>query len=166
MKHTHTYRPAVFRFRRWSRKGYAVFSSLGKLVTIGRGCKSIADASLRKSGMMPISSCMICGERCVEDENCPPGDTLDSQLPCSLSVVMASGVLVVPCHNCEAASCAPCSSVVLPEEGDNTYGFFTTAMHTARMMPMKIEGRHPRCLYFCLCAPRPEMIFSNTCLLA
>lgn len=37
------------RFRRWSRKGYAVFCSLSKNVTIGRVCVSICDLSLKKS---------------------------------------------------------------------------------------------------------------------
>ncbi len=38
------------RFRRWSRKGYAVFCSLSADVTIGRVCKSICEMALRKSG--------------------------------------------------------------------------------------------------------------------
>ena len=41
---------AVVRFRRWSRKGYAVFCSLTAQVTIGRVCKSICEMALRKSG--------------------------------------------------------------------------------------------------------------------
>lgn len=38
----------VIRFRRWSRKAYASFCSLGKCVTIGCLRKGIADASLGK----------------------------------------------------------------------------------------------------------------------
>lgn len=38
----------MIRFRRWSRKGYAMFCSLGKCVTIGNLKKGIADASLNK----------------------------------------------------------------------------------------------------------------------
>lgn len=143
MKHTRTYKPAVFRFRRWSRKGYAVFCSLGKLVTIGHCCKSIADASLRKSGMMSLSSCKVLGERGVEDENCPPGETVDLSLFCSLSVAMST---VVPCLQCEAEAYTRCSSV-LSEEGDNTHILFTPAMHIARMMPMKFDRHRPRCSY-------------------
>ena len=37
------------RFRRWSRKNYAVFGSLHRHVTIGRVCKGIADSSLDKA---------------------------------------------------------------------------------------------------------------------
>lgn len=143
MKHTCTYKPAVFRFRRWSRKGYAVFCSLGKLVTIGHCCKSIADASLRKSGMMSLSSCMVLGERCAEDEECPPGEAVDLPLLCSLSMVMSMAVL---CFLCEAEICTTCSSV-LSEEGDKTHVLFTPAMHIARMMPMKFDRHCPRCSY-------------------
>ncbi len=38
----------TIRFRRWSRKGYAIFRSLHSHVTIGRVCKSIADSALSK----------------------------------------------------------------------------------------------------------------------
>ena len=48
---------AVIRFRRWSRKAYASFCSLGKCVTIGCLRKGIADASLEKqSGGSVIGS--------------------------------------------------------------------------------------------------------------
>lgn len=38
----------IIRFRRWTRKEYAVFSSLGRCVTIGTLRKKVADASLKK----------------------------------------------------------------------------------------------------------------------
>lgn len=38
----------IIRFRRWTRKGYAMFSSLGCCVTIGTLGREIADASLKK----------------------------------------------------------------------------------------------------------------------
>jgi len=38
----------IIRFRRWSRNGYAIFSSLGCCVTIGTLGRTIADASLKK----------------------------------------------------------------------------------------------------------------------
>ncbi len=38
----------TIRFRRWSGKGYAIFRSLHRHVTIGRVCKSIADSALSK----------------------------------------------------------------------------------------------------------------------
>lgn len=40
------------RFRRWGRKAYSAFCSIGRHVTIGHVCKGIADASLDKSGGM------------------------------------------------------------------------------------------------------------------
>lgn len=40
--------PKSFRFRRWSRKGYSVFCSIGKCVTIGNLRKNAIEASLRK----------------------------------------------------------------------------------------------------------------------
>lgn len=39
----------MIRFRYWSHKSYAVFSSLGKHVTIGFVCKSIVEAALTKN---------------------------------------------------------------------------------------------------------------------
>lgn len=44
----HNQRKSI-RFRRWSRKNYAVFGSLHRHVTIGRVCKGIADSSLDKA---------------------------------------------------------------------------------------------------------------------
>ena len=41
-------RPSSLRFRRWSRKAYAAFASIGRHVTIGCVSKSIADKSLTK----------------------------------------------------------------------------------------------------------------------
>ena len=40
--------PSSFRFRRWSRKAYAAFASIGRHVTIGCVNKRIADKSLSK----------------------------------------------------------------------------------------------------------------------
>ncbi|MGN0036284.1 MAG: hypothetical protein ACI36X_03580 [Bacteroidaceae bacterium] len=44
----------TLRFRRWSRKGYAAFCSMGRVVSIGRLKKSIADASLGKQGLTSL----------------------------------------------------------------------------------------------------------------
>lgn len=40
--------PCTVRFRRWSRKGYAAFASLGQCVTIGQVRKSITERALTK----------------------------------------------------------------------------------------------------------------------
>lgn len=55
----HTARP-VLRFRRWCRKGYAVFCSLGKCVTIGTLKKGIADRSLGKQAVCTLGTSMMC----------------------------------------------------------------------------------------------------------
>ena len=49
MKTLCTHPKSMIRFRRWTRKAYAAFASLGKYVTIGQVCKSIAEASLNKT---------------------------------------------------------------------------------------------------------------------
>ena len=49
MKKVCSYKAGSIRFRRWSRKGYAVFVSLRIAVTIGHVCRSIADAALSKN---------------------------------------------------------------------------------------------------------------------
>lgn len=50
--------PTTIRFRKWSRKAYAAFASIGKCVTIGHVSKSIADNSLskRKTAILQFAS--------------------------------------------------------------------------------------------------------------
>lgn len=43
----HTIKPTA-RFRRWTRKGYAMFSSLGRCVTIGQLRKNVTERALGK----------------------------------------------------------------------------------------------------------------------
>ncbi|MDF9830972.1 hypothetical protein [Parabacteroides sp. PF5-6] len=57
MKRTISHRTLI-RFRRWSRKGYAVFSSLGRCVTIGALKKGLADASLKKQ-QSPVQTLLL-----------------------------------------------------------------------------------------------------------
>lgn len=45
------------RFRRWSRKAYAAFASIGKCVTIGCLRKSVADSSLSKQQNSSAAKC-------------------------------------------------------------------------------------------------------------
>lgn len=49
MKYKHIHKSTFLRFKRWSRKAYAVFASLGKVVNIGRLAVGIAEASERKT---------------------------------------------------------------------------------------------------------------------
>ena len=60
----------MIRFRRWSRKGYAMFYSLGKCVTIGNLKKGIADVSLGKQANVctSFSVCLPVQEDKAEDK--------------------------------------------------------------------------------------------------
>lgn len=52
MRHKATSTNTVIRFRRWSRKSYAIFSGLGKQISIGRLRCGIADQALRKNELI------------------------------------------------------------------------------------------------------------------
>lgn len=69
------------RFRRWSRKGYAVFSSLSRCVTIGTVCASICDMSFRKSSSLSLkkTSQFIGAEAKDNEEGDSPEDLLFAQ---------------------------------------------------------------------------------------
>lgn len=56
MRFPATYASRALRFKRWSRKSYAVFCSLGKLVSIVHLPSYIADASLAKNSSIHSSS--------------------------------------------------------------------------------------------------------------
>lgn len=49
----------TIRFRRWSRKAYAAFASIGKCVTIGCLRKSVADSSLSKQKNSSAANCSL-----------------------------------------------------------------------------------------------------------
>lgn len=72
MKRVFRYRQKSIRFRRWSRKAYSVFCSVGKHITIGRVSAGIADASLKKSKSslaigISMFICMLCGKMMPEE---------------------------------------------------------------------------------------------------
>ena len=52
----------TIRFRRWSRKAYAAFASIGRCVTIGCLRKSVADSSLSKQKKTGTAGHAGCGE--------------------------------------------------------------------------------------------------------
>ncbi len=108
------------RFRRWSRKEYAVFASLGKCVTIGCLSKSVADKSLAKQ---------LPEERCAEHityvsgdvyENCPPALPLPEQLRELLVVQQV------------------CSSYSLPAYGEYSIFIYNVEAipHAMRVLPL------------------------------
>ena len=61
MRNTSPAAPTI-RFRRWSRKAYAAFASIGRCVTIGCLCKSVADSSLSKQKAAGTTGHAGCGE--------------------------------------------------------------------------------------------------------
>lgn len=52
MRHKQTIIKSVIRFRRWSRKSYAIFIGLGKQISIGRLRCGIADQAMRKNELI------------------------------------------------------------------------------------------------------------------
>jgi len=56
---TKTYAATTFRFRRWSRAGYAVFCSLNSTVTIGNLAVSVSDKSLKKATGISANSILV-----------------------------------------------------------------------------------------------------------
>lgn len=61
MRNTSPAAPTI-RFRRWSRKAYAAFASIGRCVTIGCLRKSVADSSLSKQKTAGTAGHAGCGE--------------------------------------------------------------------------------------------------------
>ena len=61
MRNTSPAAPTI-RFRRWSRKAYAAFASIGRCVTIGCLRKSVADSSLSKQKAAGTAGHAGCGE--------------------------------------------------------------------------------------------------------
>ncbi|MDR1379970.1 MAG: hypothetical protein LBJ47_00650 [Tannerella sp.] len=67
----------VIRFRRWSRKGYAAFCSIGRCVLIGRLGKTVVEASLRKQN--PALAAGL--RRPAGGEDIDPEDEAEPDLP-------------------------------------------------------------------------------------
>ena len=65
MRKRQLYRTTL-RFRKWSRKAYAAFASLGRCVTIGCLPKSVADSSLSKQKSGTSAGCKS-GRQSLED---------------------------------------------------------------------------------------------------
>ena len=61
MRNTSPAAPTI-RFRRWSRKAYAAFASIGRCVTIGCLRKNVADSSLSKQKAAGTAGHAGCGE--------------------------------------------------------------------------------------------------------
>lgn len=79
MRRLFRYRRCAIRFRRWSRKNYAAFCSIGKVVTIGHLSAGIADVSLKKGKSIlalkwSLPVCMLIDSGYgLPDSEYPPG---------------------------------------------------------------------------------------------
>lgn len=79
MKKIQPHRKTI-RFRKWSRKAYAAFASLGQWVTIGCLPKSVADCSLSKQKAGTAAGCKS-GGRSMEEANDGKGQETDIGVP-------------------------------------------------------------------------------------
>ena len=70
----------TIRFRKWSRKAYAAFASLGRCVTIGCLPKSVADSSLSKQKSGTSAGCKS-GRQSLEDTDNGKGKETDIGIP-------------------------------------------------------------------------------------
>lgn len=96
-------RKPVVRFRRWSRKGYAVFRSLTAQVTIGRVCKSICEMALRKSGQ-GLCRQGGCGLLCTTDEEVEGTEDFEA-CPAEGMACLEQRVMLLPLKQPVAGGC-------------------------------------------------------------
>lgn len=81
----------AIRFRRWGKKAYSAFNSIGRHVTIGHVSKGIADASLDKSGCSEGFD----ADQIIRNNGLDPGDAASAvHLPLERLVTLASEVSV------------------------------------------------------------------------
>ena len=70
MKHLNFLHNAVFRFRRFSRSGYAAFRSMHRVVNIGRLASYIADRQLKKSvALVALWFPFLCGTAMAQTDD-------------------------------------------------------------------------------------------------
>lgn len=87
-----TYEHNTFRFRRWSRKGYAAFFSLHRAVTIGQLSSNVAERFQTKNGSNH-SSVLIAGQNHSEETD---KDTdVSEERPCAEAISWLSLLLLV-----------------------------------------------------------------------
>jgi len=92
MNKRQSYRP-ILRFRKWSRKAYAAFASLGQCVTIGCLPKNVADCSLSKLKTGTTAGCKS-GGRSLEETNDEKGRETDIGVPlgCEINLRIVSEI--------------------------------------------------------------------------
>lgn len=82
----------TIRFRRWSRKAYAAFASIGHCVTIGNLPKSVADSSLSKQKATGSAGHTSCGKDSAW-EGVTEGKETDIGIPIGSSTTLTCGVV-------------------------------------------------------------------------
>lgn len=75
----------IIRFRRWTRKGYAIFCSLGRSVTIGTLGREVADASLKKQKAGIFNIPASTDQHVFYDDE--PEDDLPNGIPANLGLI-------------------------------------------------------------------------------
>ncbi len=82
MRHTAIHKPSI-RFRRWSRKSYATFVSIGRCVTIGTLGKNVVEKSLckQKGSIRPMGG-QPAGKDAFADGPCLPGAAAGPDTAC------------------------------------------------------------------------------------
>ncbi len=81
----------TIRFRRWSRKAYAAFASIGHCVTIGNLPKSVADSSLSKQKATGSAGHTSCGKDSAW-EGVTEGKETDIGIPIGSSTALTCGM--------------------------------------------------------------------------
>lgn len=81
-----------FRFKRWSRKGYAAFFSLHRAVTIGQLSSNVAERFQVKNGTNH-SSVLIAGRS--QSEEADPETELSGERPCAEAISWLSQLLLL-----------------------------------------------------------------------
>lgn len=92
------------RFRRWSRKAYAVFCSVGRCVTIGCLSKAVADSSLSKQKGENLSTVAESyqDKETIDEEN----DHLPDVSLLLLQLIQPQTILNKSCGVAESVDCA------------------------------------------------------------
>jgi hypothetical protein len=67
LKHHKMYEKSI-RFRRWSRKNYAVFAGLNKVISIGRVGAGICDQAILKTNLLSASDAYSVENTCFTEE--------------------------------------------------------------------------------------------------
>lgn len=92
-----TYKKHILNFRQWSRKGYAVFSSLGKVVRIAVLNRATSDRLLDKSSFIESFNNLLFTENLDNETNTNLIEELE--VICSLNKGVFSSIIALPTRN-------------------------------------------------------------------